>query len=163
VTCPLNWGWLCSSISRFTSCGWRATWKREKCGQKRTYQIGSVTINTKGLLRLTLSNGKNAFFSSNRLHHLGSPVSFLNLAALFRKIVGPYVSLTIATNANATPARIITSQLVLKHPSQQNPQHSRRESSQHSPSPTQILKSKPPNDRAHHRAVQGANCPDAKR
>lgn len=55
----------------------------------KTHQIGSVTISTNGLLRLTLSSGQNAFFSSNLLHHLGSPVSFLNFAALLRNKVGP--------------------------------------------------------------------------
>jgi len=51
-------------------------------------QIGSVTISTKGRLRLTFSSGQNDFFSSYALHQRSSPVSTLFADARFRSNEG---------------------------------------------------------------------------
>jgi hypothetical protein len=81
-----------------------------------TYQIGSVTAMMNGLLKLILSRGQNALFSSYLDHHLGSSVSFLFFEARFRNIAGAYVSPTKAIMAKEAPAAIITTQSVQRHP-----------------------------------------------
>lgn len=81
-----------------------------------SYQMGSRTAMTNGLLRFTFSISRRLAFWSYRLHHRSSFVSLRMRAAFFCKIMGLYVSFIRQAKAKATPESIKAIQFIHRQP-----------------------------------------------